>query len=107
MKKIIKKALVPIGTVLVLAYIVVFIISETGYYQTIESKNKTLTEEAMENFEKDVIDGKDIVASNYLEKRPDYNNLITRVTLSIGNIIESIFNKIMKLILNEVENAIK
>lgn len=107
MKSKIKKVLIPIGSVLVLAFIVVYIMSISGYYESIESKNNTLTKDAIERFEKDVLNGEKIVASNYLKEQPKYDNLLSRISLKVGNLIEYIFNKIMNSILKEVENAMK
>lgn len=106
-KSTIKKILIPIGILLVLMYITIYIVSLTSYYSTIESKNSTLTEEAIRRFENDVLSGEKIVASNYLEEKKSYDNLLSRTSIHIGNIIENIFNKIMKSLLKEVEQAIK
>lgn len=106
-KSIIKKALPPIAVVIFLMYITVYITSFTGYYSSIEGRNSSLTKEAIERFEKDVLSGEKIVASNYLEEKKEYDNLLSRSSIKIGKIIEKIFNKIMKTILNEIESAIK
>ena len=106
-KQTAKKMLPPIIIILILMYISVFIMSLTGYYSTIEGKNNTLTTAAIERFEKDVLSGEKIVASNYLEEKKTYDNLFTRVSIRFGNLIENIFNKIMKSILKEIESAIK
>ena len=107
MQSKIKKIMLPIIIILFLMYISVYTMSLTGYYSTIENKNNTLTNEAIERFEKDILNGEKIVASNYLEEKKTYDNLLSRTGILIGNIIENIFNKIMKLILNEIEGAIR
>lgn len=106
-KQVIKKLMIPIGVLLVLMYITTYIVSLTSYYGTIESKNSTLTEEAIKRFESDVLSGEKIVAANYLEEKKEYDNLLSRTSIHLSNIIENIFNKIMKSILKEVEQAIK
>lgn len=106
-KQVIKKLMIPIGILLVLMYITIYIISLTSYYTTIESKNATLTGEAISRFESDVLNGEKIVASNYLQEKKSYDNLLSRTSIHIGNIIENIFNKVMKSILKEIEQAIK
>lgn len=105
-KGIIKKLIPPVVLLLVLMYITTYIISLTGYYNTIETKNNTLTSEAIERFEKDILNGEKIIASNYLEEKKEYDNLISRSSIKIGNIIEKIFDKIMKSILKEIQSAI-
>ncbi len=107
MKDNLKKIFIGIGALLILMYISVYIMSLTGYYTTIESKNNTLTTEAINRFEKDILNGEKIVATNYLEKKETYDNLLSRLGISIGNVIEKLFDKAIKLILNEIEGAIK
>ena len=106
-KTTIKKILVPIGILLLLMYITIYIVSLTSYYTSIESKNSTLTTEAIERFEKDVLNGEKIVASNYLVEKKEYDNLLSRTSIKIGNIIEKLFNKLLKYLLKEIEQAIK
>ena len=55
----------------------------------------------------DVSSGKEIVASNYLEKEKDYNNNLSKLGIGISNLIEKGFDTIMNFIFNEVEKAIK
>ncbi|MBR6949308.1 MAG: hypothetical protein IKH54_03885 [Bacilli bacterium] len=107
MKDKIKKIVKPIFILLGIIYVAIFIISLTGYYESLENKNSRLTTEAIERFEKDILKGEEIVASNYLEEKEDYDNLFTRLGLNIGNAIEFIFKKVMKGILTEIEKAVK
>ena len=107
MKDKIKKIVKPIFILLGIIYIAIFIISLTGYYESLENKNSRLTTEAIERFEKDILKGEEIVASNYLEEKEDYNNLFTRLGIKIGNAIEFIFKKVMKGVLTEIEKAVK
>ena len=107
MKDKIKKIVKPIFILLGIIYIAIFIISLTGYYESLENKNSRLTTEAIERFEKDILKGEKIVASNYLEEKEDYDNLFTRLGIKVGNVIEFIFKKVMKGILTEIEKAVK
>lgn len=107
MKDKIKKIVKPIFILLGIIYVAIFIISLTGYYESLENKNSRLTTEAIERFEKDILKGEEIVASNYLEEKEDYDNLFTRLGIKIGNAIEFIFKKVMKGILTEIEKAVK
>ena len=107
MKDKIKKVIIGLLLLLIIMFIVVYIMTLSGYYQSVENKNSILTEEAINRFEKDVLNGKKIKASNYLEKKKRYDNLLSRTGIDIGNIIERIFNKALKLILKEIEGAIK
>ncbi len=106
MKSKIKKSFLPIFCILVIMFIAVYVMSLTGYYESVENKNNTLTKEAITKFEKDVLNGEVIVASNYLKERETYDNLLSRIGIKVGNLIESAFNKVMRFILKEIEGAI-
>lgn len=78
----------------------------TGYYKVPEERKIVLTDEAMERFEEDVKNGKEIIAGNYLEKENDYNNNLSLLGVKLSKLIENGFNKLMWLILNELESVI-
>lgn len=78
----------------------------TGYYKVPEERKIVLTDEAMERFEEDVKNGKEIIAGNYLEKENNYNNNLSLLGVKLSKLIESGFNKLMWLILNELESVI-
>ena len=52
--------------ILILLFIGLYISQVTGYYEYTESKKTTLTKDAINRFEKDVKEGKEISAKNYL-----------------------------------------
>lgn len=78
----------------------------TGYYKVPEERKVVLTDEAMERFEEDVKNGKEIIAGNYLEKENNYNNNLSLLGVKLSKLIENGFNKLMWLILNELESVI-
>lgn len=78
----------------------------TGYYKVPEERKIVLTDEAMERFEEDVKNGKEIIAGNYLEKENNYNNNLSLLGVKLSKLIENGFNKLMWLILNELESVI-
>ena len=103
MNPTIKNILLGILGVLLLMFVAIYIVSLSGYYDTALEDKKTLTSEAMDRFEKDVLNGKVIVASNYVEDLPTYDNLLSRMGIKIGNMIEVIFKKVINSILKEIE----
>ncbi len=107
MKTKLKKLIKPSFFILVLMFITVYIMSLTGYYSTIENKNNTLTAEAIERFERDILNGEKINAENYLVEKKTYDNLLSRTGIKIGNLIELLFDKMMHFILSEIEGAIR
>jgi len=84
------------------------ILSMSGYYQTELQKKMILTNEAIETFEKDVKDGKEIDINNYVEiNKKNYDNNFTKtgkyVSKKIEKIISTFINQTLKIILKSIE----
>lgn len=71
-----------------------------SYYEN----QKVLTDDAIKRFEKDIKDGKKIVASNYIENEKNYNNKISELGIKTSNIIESFFNNSLSYMMKYLEN---
>lgn len=94
-----------IGGVFIILFVSLYITQMSGYYQYNESKKTTLTADAIERFEKDVREGKEIVANNYLAEEKNYSNHISKLGMKISSTIEKGFNKTMNVIFNELNEA--
>ena len=92
--------------ILVILFLGLYISQMTGYYQYSESKKTTLTESAIQRFEQDVKEGKEIHAGDYLEKETDYNNKASNLGMKVSKLIEASFNKAMNTIFDELSKAI-
>lgn len=77
-----------------------------GYYEFSQNRKTALTDEAIARFEKDVAEGKEIVASNYLEEEVNYNNKASKLGMRISNYIEKGFNKMMGAIFKNIEKTV-
>lgn len=77
-----------------------------GYYEYNLSQKNTLTEEAIKRFEEDVKQGKEIVASNYIEEEKNYQNKANTIAKNISKFISKTFNIIMKFIFSQLENVV-
>ena len=106
MKEKIKKIVKVLFYFSLLFFLVIYLGQMTGYHKVPEERKIVLTDEAMERFEEDVKNGKEIIAGNYLEKENDYNNNLSLLGVKLSKLIENGFNKIMWLILNELESVI-
>ena len=96
-----------LGITIFIFFLVVYIGQGTGYYENINSKKSILTKEAIERYEKDIKNNKNIKEGKYLEKEKNYKNLYNRLGINISNIIEKIFNKGMKRFINEIDKISK
>ena len=92
--------------ILILLFIGLYISQVTGYYEYTESKKTTLTKDAINRFEKDVKEGKEISAKNYLEEEKEYNNKVSKLGITVSNLIEKIFNKTMSSLFKEIDRAV-
>mgnify|MGYP003571241610 CR=1 FL=1 len=95
MKKLIKL----IFMVLVVLFLILFLNKNNNYY---ENEN-ILTQEAIIQFEQDLKEGKDIVPSNYITKKKDYNNKASIFGRKCSNLIEKGVNKVIKKLLSSIE----
>ena len=92
--------------ILVILFIGLYISQMTGYYQYNESRKATLTQNAIERFEQDIKEVKNINPANYLEKETDYNNKLSSIGMKISGLIEKGFNKAMNTLFEELSRAI-
>lgn len=88
MKKIIKV----LSLIIIVFFIIIYLNRNNNYY---ENKN-ILTNEAIERFEKDLKEGKEIIPSNYIEPEKNYNNKASKIVLKTSSIIETFVNKVIK-----------
>lgn len=80
--------------ILVLIFFFMIIAGRSGYYEYELSEKRRLTDEAIERFEKDVSEGKNIDIKNYLDsKNKNYNNKVSNMGNDISNTIEKIISK--------------
>lgn len=101
-----KLAKLLIITVLII-FFCAYIIEVSGYYEYNLQGKKNLTQESIEQFEKDVKEGKDININDYvIQDTIDYSNKLTKTTTKISlkinnylkNRIKDIFKSLNKII---------
>lgn len=89
------------------AFVISYVIGESGYYEYELANKKYLTEEEMKKFEEDVRNGENIDLKDYtVETRKDYTNkftdVVTNTSLTINEYlkktIESVFGLLNKMI---------
>lgn len=71
----------------------------SDYYEN----KRILTEEAIAQFEKDLKEGKEINAKNYITEEKDYNNKASKIGIKMSNTIEKTFNKSLKYLMKYLE----
>ncbi len=70
-----------------------------NYYEN----KKVLTDDAIQRFEKDLKEGKNINPKDYITPEKDYNNKAAKIGIKTSKIIEKSFNKSLKLLIKYLE----
>ena len=100
-----KKIFSIISIILVVVFLsLYFSKNNTEYYMN----QKVLTEEAIERFENDLKEGKEINPNDYIPKEKDYNNKVSKLGLKTSNFVDKVFNKSLKLFakyISKLENS--
>lgn len=97
--------------ILVIVFISFFctvVLSLSGYYQTTLQKQTILTNEAINMFENDLKEGKDIDINNYIEiNKKDYDNAFSQggryISSKINKIVSTGISKALKLVISAIE----
>ena len=83
--------------ILFIIFIVIFISEESGYYEYKNSERKELTEEKIKEFEKDVMEGKNVNINDYLKvESKDYSNKLTKIGDDISSFVFNTINTLLK-----------
>ncbi len=87
--------------VLFIIFIMIYIIGQTGYYETSVRKDVMLTEEKINEFEEDVLNGEQVDLNTYIVKEDkDYSNALTTAGEGLNNTIMKIFSEGLDEVIN-------
>ena len=77
-----------------IAFIISYVIEESGYYEYNLSNKTVMTKESMERFEKDLKDGKDVLMEDYVvNTTKDYTSRLTTGTNRVSFKVNSFLKK--------------
>lgn len=93
-------------TIIVISFFCLYFTTTGSYYEHSQKQKNVLTEQAIQQFEKDVASGKKIIASNYITEEKDYNNKTSTFFMKCSNIISKVFDKTMKYIFKKIEGTV-
>lgn len=88
-------------------YSFIFFMVNLGYYEYAYYKKKVLTEEQIEKFEKDVLEGKELDINEYLSKDDEFIVKKKRLPLKISELIVSMTSKGINIVFNYLNKLIK
>lgn len=77
-----------------LAFLGLYIASVSGYYESKVGEKVALTDEAIKQFEQDIIDGKVVDINTYVtDETRDYSNGFTEAGEKVATIVEKVFTE--------------
>ena len=87
---------------------ITLLLSVSGYYQTELRKQMILTQDAIDSFERDVAEGKNIDINNYLEmNKKNYDNRFSKSGRYLSKKLNEIISKGIKKTLKIIAKAIE
>lgn len=91
-----------------ISYLTFYIAGRSGYYEYTERKKMSFTKEQIEQFENDIKNGNDVDVKQYLKNtNKNYQNKISKTTLSISENISKYTKKGVNIIFTKIGNAIE
>lgn len=92
---------------LFLSFLVLYFAQANGYYEDLNNKKSSLTEEKIKQFEKDVKNGKEIKVENYVvDIKKDYDNKISSFGLFTSKGLAQGFKWTMNKVFGEIDKMV-
>ena len=79
-----------------IVFVALYFMGITDIYKYNQHNKMSITKEAMERFEKDIENGKDISIEDYISPVKDYSNNISKLGYKTSNIVEQFVSKGIK-----------
>lgn len=91
----------------ILGFLALYYAYSNGYYQQLQGEKVVLTNQMIEEFEKDVKDGKNISLADYYEKEKDYSTKTSQMSLKLSSKVSSFFDKVIKFVFQKLGSALE
>ena len=102
-----KKGITYLPIIIIILFIGLYFVYQNGYYEQITRNKIILTNEQIEKFEQDVIDGKDVTIESYVDNSKSYSTKIGNISLKVSNKVENILNKGIKYIFKKISSVLE
>lgn len=93
--------------ILILAFLGLYFAYSNGYQESLRKNRVNLTNEKIEKFEKDILNGNDILVESYFEDKKDYSTKTTKLSLKLSNKMENVFDSGIKFIFRKLSNIVE
>lgn len=102
-----KKVFLIFMALLFIIFLIIFCSSKSNYYEYSNYKKMVVTNDKIEQFEKDINEGKNVNINDYIkDESKDYSNNITKVGDFISNNIFEISGKVVKISYNFISKVV-
>ena len=102
-----KKVFLIFMGLLFIIFLIIFCSSKSNYYEYYNYKKMVVTNDKIEQFEKDINEGKNVNINDYIkDESKDYSNNITKVGDFISNNIFEISGKVVKISYNFISKVV-
>ena len=93
--------------VLVIMFTAFFLVTTGEYYEHKLRENTILTNEAIERFEKDIKEGKNIDLDNYIpNNNKDYSNGMSNFNKSVSGTIDKVFSETLRYLFKSINDVV-
>ncbi len=87
-------------------FLCLYLYQASNYYEYLNYKRTKINYEKINEFEKDIKEGKNIKEKDYIDEEKTYSNTIYKLGISTSNLIEKSFNKVMRYLFSEASDAV-
>ena len=93
--------------IIIILFLGLFFSYQNGYYDKYMKDKIDLTSQAIEKFEQDIIDGRDVSIENYLEKEKSYSTKASSISLKLSNKFENVISSGIKYLFKKISNVVE
>ena len=92
---------------LILAFLALFFAYSNGYYERMQGEKVNLTNQMIEQFEKDIQAGLDVSLESYLQDKKDYSSKTSKTSLNISEKLENTVDSVIKFIFKKIGEMVE
>ena len=93
-----------IGIIVIILFLSLYF---SKYNNTYYEEKTYLTEQSIKKYEKDLKEGKNIIANNYIKEEKNYNNKASILGIKSSKFIENLVNNTFKYLIKYIDSSNK
>ncbi len=96
-----------IPLILIITFLGLYIAYESGYYDKMIRNKIELTNEEIEKFEQDILNGNDVTINKYHQQDKDYSTKMSKMSLKMSNKLENIVDSGIKYLFRKISKMVE